>query len=323
MTLFLTILLLAIGIVLIIKGGDVFVDAASWIAEVSGIPKLIVGATVVSFATTLPELLVSVMAAAEGKVDMAIGNAIGSVTANIALIMAIGIICIPSAIRRKDYLLKSILMIGAAVFIVVTGYQGEVGLVPGLLLFVIFAVAMFDNVRAAVAAVREKNGTEDAPDPTMKSRRNIIINILKFVFGAAAIVIGARLLVDNGSELARLCGVSERIISVTIMAVGTSLPELVTTITAVVKKQASLSVGNIIGANIIDTALILPICSLVSGSALTVTEQVARVDLPACLIVGCVAMVPALISKKFRRLQGVILLALYVVYLVITCVVIK
>ena len=127
MSIALTLLLLALGIALIVKGGDVFVDAASWIAEVSGIPKFIIGATVVSVATTLPELLVSVFAAAEGKVDMSIGNAVGSVTANLGLIMALALLFIPMVIRRKDYSVKFGLMIGAALMIVIFARGGRSG----------------------------------------------------------------------------------------------------------------------------------------------------------------------------------------------------
>ena len=123
------IVLFAIGIVFIVKGGDYFVDAASWIAEVSGIPKLIVGATIVSVATTLPEMLVSTMAAVQGKVDMSVGNAVGSVTANLGLILAIALICMPSAIRRRDYLVKSLLMLAAAGFVVAAGFTGNVSTV--------------------------------------------------------------------------------------------------------------------------------------------------------------------------------------------------
>ena len=125
MEVLLIVTLLVISIILIVKGGDYFVDAASWIAEVSGIHKLIVGATIVSLATTLPEMLVSVFAATEGKVDISVGNAVGSVTANIGLIMAISIIFIPSVIKRKDYLMKFILMILAAAIIVVCGFFGN------------------------------------------------------------------------------------------------------------------------------------------------------------------------------------------------------
>ena len=111
----------------------------------------------------------------------------------------------------------------------------------------------------------------------------------------------------------------ERIIGVTIIAIGTSLPELVTTITAIAKKHASLSVGNIIGANIIDLTLILPISAMIYGGGLPVSRQVAMMDLPACLLVGCIAVIPALISKKFRRSQGIVLLFTYAAYVVLTC----
>ncbi len=316
------IVMLIVGIVLIVKGGDVFVDAATWIAEVSGIPKLIVGATVVSMATTLPELLVSAMAAGEGKVDMAIGNAIGSVTANIGLIMAIGIICIPAAVKRKDYLVKSLLMLGSAIVIVVVGSFAKAGKIDGIgtvtsiLLIIIFVIAMTDNIVAAVKAV--KKGSEDKLGPEAKTPVVIVSNIIKFILGAVSIVFGADLLVDNGSIIAADLGIEERVISVTVIAIGTSLPELVTTITAVIKKQSSLGVGNIIGANIMDLTFIMPICNLISGKPLPVADSVAMIDFPACLVVGIVAVLPMLITKKFTRTQGVILLLLYSVYVVLT-----
>ncbi len=312
------IILFIAGIILIVKGGDYFVDAASWMAEVSGIPRLIIGATIVSFATTLPEVLVSVMAASKGKVDMSIGNAIGSVTANIGLIMAISIICIPAVIRRQDYLIKSALMLAAAVLIVIAGSSGEMGFVMSAMLFAVCVIFFWENVSAARKSLKEKKeGTSRMgarPD-----RREIGINIVKFIIGAIGIVWGADLLVDNGSELARMAGISERIIGVTIIAIGTSLPELITTITAILKKQSSLSVGNIIGANIIDLTLILPLCSLLAGKPLPIAEASASLDLPACLLVGGIALIPAMISEKFRRWQGILLLAVYGIYVFLTC----
>ncbi len=315
------IVLLAVGLVLIVKGGDEFVDAATWMAEVSGIPKFVIGATVVSVATTLPELLVSAMATAEGKTDMAIGNAVGSVTANIGLIMGIALLFVPMAIRRRDYLLKSVLMLGAAGLIVVFGSgMGAFGLVAGVVFLVLFALSTGDSIVAARRGMKES--AADADTRPAVNKKTVTVNVLKFVLGAAAIVIGARLLVDNGSELARLCGVPERIISVTMIAIGTSLPELVTTVTAIVKKQGALSVGNIIGANIIDLTLILPICALIAGGSLTATPQVAALDLPAALVVGSVALIPTLITQKFQRWQGVALLVLYAAYVVLTTTVI-
>ncbi len=326
MDIIVTLILLAAGIVLIVKGGDFFVDGASWFAEVSGIPKLIVGATVVSFATTLPELLVSAFAAVEaratgnpGLVDMAIGNAVGSVTANLGLIFAIALIAMPTVIRRKDYLLKMILMLGAATAVVVFSLLFEgVGLVSSIVLLAIFILAMADNIRTAIVTVKANKAAGLNDERRHPTKTLVAINIGKFIVGAAGIVFGADLLVDNASALASLCGVSDRVISVTIVAIGTSLPELVTTLTAIVKKQASLSAGNIIGANIIDLTLILPVCAVISGGTLPVVGTVGVLDMPACLLIGAMACIPTMFTKKFARWQGILLLGLYAVYMVLT-----
>lgn len=307
--------LFVLGLLLIIKGGDLFVDAAAWIAEVSGIPKLIIGATVVSFATTLPEMLVSIFAAVDGKVDMSIGNAVGSVTANLGLIMAISVLFMPAVIRRMDYLAKSLIMLAAAAVIVIGGLRGQLSVFSYVLLLIIFSIFMYDNVSAAVIASRHTVERKRA----RPEGREVFSNILKFILGTVGIVVGAQLLVDNGSELARLIGISERIIGVTLVAVGTSLPELVTTITSIVKKQSSLSVGNILGANILDLTLILPLSGVISGQTLPISPLSASIDLPVCLLVGVIAVVPPLFSQKFSRWQGVALLAVYAVYLVFTC----
>lgn len=316
-----SIFLFIIGIIFVVKGGDWFVDAASWIAEISGIPKLIVGATIVSVATTLPEMLVSVMAAAQGKVDMSIGNAIGSVTANLGLILAIALLCMPGVIKRKDYLLKSVLMLFAALIIVVCGFSGKVNMGFSVVLITVFAIFIYENISSARKAMQE-NRSNTIRDRRRPDKKTVIINIVKFFVGAAGIVLGANLLVNNGSELARLIGVSERIIGVTLVAVGTSLPELITTITAVAKKQSALSVGNILGANIMDLTLIMPLSAFISGKSLPVSAASAMIDLPACLLVGLIGIIPAMILAKFSRWQGAALLAVYAAYIVLTCVII-
>lgn len=307
------------GIILIVKGGDWFVDAASYIAEVSGIPKLIVGATIVSLATTLPEMLVSAMAALQGKTDMAVGNAVGSVTANLGLIMALSVICMPVRIRRGDYLFKSLLMLAAAWIMAAGGREGMVGLGPSLALLAVFALFLFENLRCAHRSMRCGGAGDLSIFRPAPARRDLLFQCLKFTAGAVAVVVGADLLVDSGSALARLAGVSERIIGVTIVAVGTSLPELVTTVTAIAKRQSALSIGNILGANILDLTLILPMSALVSGEALPIAPVSGAIDLPACLLVGSIAVIPAMISARFRRWQGAALLAVYGAYLFLTC----
>ncbi len=318
MDLLVTVVLFAVGVLFVVKGGDYFVDAASWIAEVSGIPKLIIGATVVSVATTLPEMFVSVTAAIRGKVDMSIGNAVGSVTANIGLIMAIALIFMPGIIKRKDYFLKSVLMLLAAIIIAYCGFFGEVNIKASIGLLIIFVFFILENISAAKKTIATKQDWSQSNNLTY--RKTVIINITKFFAGAVGIIWGANLLVYSGSELALLFGVSERIIGVTLVAIGTSLPELITTITAIAKKQSALSVGNILGANIMDLTLIMPLSALISGQPLPVSETSAIVDLPACLLVGLIAVVPAMIFSKFSRLQGFILLIVYGCYVVVTCV---
>lgn len=306
----------AVGLLFIIKGGDWFVDAATWIASVSGIPQFIVGATIVSLATTLPEIIVSVMAAADGSVEMATGNAIGSVTANTGMILAISILFMPAVIERRKYLPKSAIFLGAILLLWVLSLCGELMMIGAVTMMALFFVFICENVSEA-----KKELGADTVEKVPTDRNSIIKNIILFIIGAAGIVIGSRLLVDKGTVIATdILGVPERIVSLTMVAIGTSLPELVTTITAIAKKQSSLSVGNIIGANIIDMILILPLCSFVLGGSLPVADTTLWIDLPVCFAVAAIAVVPALIAGRFRRWQGAAGLSIYSGYIVYLCV---
>lgn len=306
------IIMFVLGLLFIVKGGDIFVDAATWIAEATGIPKFIIGATVVSFATTLPELLVSAIAAAKGQNDMAIGNAVGSVTANVGLIMSISVICMPALVKRKEVAFKGILMIFAVACLFAFSVNLDLNLWQSIIMIVIFATFMVENIVSG----KKSLGVEDEGRPKATAK-DVIINITKFLLGAAGIVVGADLLVDDGTILAQKMGVSEAIIGVTIIAVGTSLPELVTTITAIVKKQSDLSIGNIIGANIIDLTMILPICAFLSGGNLPVGRQSAFLDMPVCLLVIAIAIIPTLIFKKLSRWQGALMSVIYIGYVAV------
>ncbi|MDD6160660.1 MAG: calcium/sodium antiporter [Oscillospiraceae bacterium] len=299
------------GVILVIKGGDWFVDAASWIARAANIPTFVIGATIVSIATTMPEMIVSVMASLEGKNDMAVGNAVGSVTANTGLIMALAFVFMTVVAPRKDYLKQCLILIGTAAVLWVGCLSGQMQTWSVAVLFAVFVGFMVLNV---VEAKRKPAKSE----PMDKSGKNVAKNVVMFLVGAGCIVLGSNLLIDGGSAIATALGVPERVIAVTMVAIGTSLPELVTTITAIRKKESSLSVGNIVGANIIDLALILPLCTVVSGSSFVVSAQCLRIDFPACMLVILIAMVPLLIRQKASRLQGILLIAAYVGYLAIT-----
>ncbi len=306
----LVILLFVVGLVLIIKGGDWFVDSAVFIANLTGIPKFIIGATIVSVATTLPELTVSVTGVIDGELDLAVGNAVGSVTANIGLIMGISLVCMPAVIRRSQFWLKGTLMSAAALLLWILCKDGTLHMLPSFALFVLLAVYVWDNIRDA----RNDVGSDERE---VVDKKDLPKQIVMFLIGIAAIVGGSKLLIEYGSEIALLLGVPSAIIGVTMVAIGTSLPELITTLTAIRKKESSMSIGNIIGANIIDLAMILPICSVVSDGHLTIAEQSYALDMPMCFAMTLIAVLPPLIKGKLYRWQGILMLALYVVYLVI------
>lgn len=310
LTLILPGMLFIFGLLCIIKGGDLFVDAAVWLARVSGIPPVIVGATVVSLATTLPEITVSLLAATQGKVDLAIGNAVGSVTANLGLILGTALIFAPVCLHRRDFALRGCLMV-AAIAVLLICSDGEV-LPPGgsMVLLGIFVLFMLDSVHTA------RRGMESQP-ALRPQRGEVLRQGCKFLLGTGGILLGARLLVNNGSLLALRLGVPEAVVGVTLVAVGTSLPELVTALTAVTKGEGALSVGNILGANLIDTTLILPLCSLVSGGGLPFGTQSILLDLPVCLLMGGITVLPALFRGRFSRGQGAAMLTLYLGYLIL------
>lgn len=338
------------GLVLIIKGGDWFVDSASWIAEVLGVPKFVIGATIVSIATTLPEMIVSIAATLRGNVDMAAGNAIGSVTANTAMIMGVFIVCMPFAVNRKEFTPKSLLMFSASAFLVLgcifttkqslEFIKGETqdyyslsiyGTIALMIVFVVFFIENFISMKNNDKQIEPSPNSvaiqfEDDIVPTKESvtGKDWFKNIAMFIIGAGGTVIGAEILVNSGTSLAEDIHVPQRIISVFAVAIGTSLPELVTTITALRKKEGALSVGNILGANIIDLTLILPICSFISmgqnNGNLAVSVPSVTVDMVVCLAAIAIAIFPTIISKKFRRWQGVTMLAGYIGYVVVTVV---
>ena len=298
-----------VGLYFTIKGGDWFVDSASWFAEATGIPKFVVGATVVSFATTLPELLVSVRAAMNGSAQLAIGNAIGSVTANTTLIMGVSLVAMAGVVSRKAFALKGGLFLSAIVGLTLLSIGNALPVWSAFVLWAIFLIFMVSNLIEGKksAALEKKEAFE---------KKEIPSKVLFFVLGTAAIVLGAEFLVSSGKTIAAGIGISETIIGFTVIALGTSLPELVTTLTAIRKKENSLSVGNIIGANIIDTTLILPLCAVINGKALPVERINMVFDFPVCIAACAVAIIPTIIQGKFKKWQGFALLAIYGLYMI-------
>jgi len=309
-----TVLLFLLGLVLIVKGGDWFLDSVVWIAEITGVPRFVIGATVVSLATTLPELTVSAIGVLGGAVDLAVGNAVGSVTANLGLILGISALFLPAQVNRAQFNSRAILMALGAVLLLLLCRGGSLPVLPSLLLFLVFAVYLWSSLREAASGMtehRQRFGRRRIPG------RRLVWKLALFAAGIAGIVLGSQLLIRHGSQLALLLGVPASVIGVTMVAVGTSLPELVTTLTAIAKREASLSVGNIIGANVIDLTLILPVCSMLSGGRLEISRQTTVLDLPVCLLLSLTAILPPLFKGRFCRWQGALLLVLYAGYMVL------
>ena len=325
MELGLAILLFIIGLLFVIKGGDWFVESATWIARVAKIPTFIIGSTIVSFATTLPELLVSLFASIENKNEMAVGNAIGSIIANTGLVMGIALAFMSIVTPRKNYWQQSLLLISSCILLWSGCLSKTLNIWISLVLLIIYVVFIVINLiqgRREIISDKTLEGknTELVTKQQIKlvNKKNIFLKIIFFIIGAAGIILGSNLLISGGTTIAQSLGIPERVIAITLVAVGTSLPELMTTITAVRKKESGLSIGNIIGSNIINLTLILPTCSLVGQGTLSIPTQTLIVDFPFCLAFSLISIIPILWKQRTYKWQGITMLLGYVAYIIIS-----
>ena len=320
----LAVVLFATGLLLTVKGSDVFVDSATRIATVARIPKFIIGATLVSVATTLPEIFVSIFASAQGMPDMAFGTSVGSVTANFCVMIAISFIYMPTLFKRLEYLFESVLMVLSVGVLVYCGITREINFISAVILLIIFGTFIIHNIKSGYEnhvpdAFKYKSREDVDEEERILKRKNNAKDILKFLLSGVLMVLGSQLLVYTGGEIAKIFGVSERVISTTVIALGTSLPEFITSISAFSKKQYSVSFGNIVGANVINLSLILPISTLISGGALVLSWEQSAIDISICAVVTLLTLLPSFITRKFMRWQGAILLCVYLAYFCITC----
>ena len=305
-----------VGLVCLIKGGDWFVDGATGIARRFHLPELLIGATVVSIGTTLPEVMVSTTSALGGHGEIAYGNAIGSIICNTALIAALTIAVRPGKVDPKSLRTPVIFFFLAALFYAGIAYTtGYFSRAAGLILLALFVVYMVMTVRQMTAKPAAAAPEEPAAETEPLSRELILL-----VVGAVLIAIGANLLVDNGTLIAQALGVPESVIALTFVALGTSLPELVTAITSLVKGHSALSLGNIIGANLFNLVLVSGVSVALAPFSIPQTAQIAGhnaslvMDIPVMFAVMLLLTVPALLRGKLSRIQGIVLLAIYAVF---------
>lgn len=303
-----------IGLLTIVKGGDLFVDAAIWMAKKTGIPSIVIGATIVSIATTLPEFFVSTVASNEGHSDIAIGNAIGSIICNIAFVIGLCSCIKPIKIKKGLFNVKGFMMIGYLIIFYIFSRNGMVTFKEGFILLALFLFFIIINILEF--KVRGEN-TEKIKKESVHSKKDIILNIVKFILGAWFIVIGAHMLVDSGVKIARIFKIPQQVVSLTLLAVGTSLPELVTSVAAVIKDEENISVGNIIGANILNLTIVLGSSALVSDNGLFISDQTLYLDIPIALLVMTIFVFSGAVKKEIDRKSGLLFLTIYIIYLII------
>ena len=306
------VLFFLLGFVMLIKGGDWFVDGAVGIAHRFQLPELLIGATVVSIGTTLPEVMVSSQAALQGNAGISYGNAIGSIICNTSLIAAITIAAKPGPVNTDSLKLPSgFFSLAAAVYVIIAVTTGHFTRWQGLMFLGIFVVYM------VISVLQMKNSPEDSGQAE-KPEGSAGKGVLLLVIGAVLIAIGARLLVDNGTLIAQWLGVPDSVIGLTMIALGTSLPELITAITSLLKGHGALSLGNVIGANLFNIVLVSGMAITLSPFKIPAGKTIAGInssfllDLPVMVGVMAILCVPAFIKGKLFRWQGITLLAIYV-----------
>lgn len=337
------VLLFIVGLALLIKGGDWFVDGATGIAERFHVPELLIGATVVSIGTTLPEVMVSANSALSGHGEIAYGNALGSIICNTALIAAITVAVKPGKVDKKTLRVPVGFFFTAMIIYAIGAYgMGTFSRPLGIILLIIFAIYMFILIRQALDEMKKpanekpangksadvNTGDDSAADKNTDTElkekeepKPLWKEILLLIIGAAFIAEGADLLVDNGTLIAQAMGVPEAVIALTFVALGTSLPELVTAITSLAKGHGALSLGNVCGANLFNLVLVsglsitLSPFGLPEGRMLNIGSSPVNsslvVDLPVSVFVMIILTIPAILKGELKRWQGILLLATY------------
>lgn len=296
----LTVLVLIAGLVLVIKGADFFVDAAVSVARKTGMSEVLIGATLVSVATTLPEIAVSSYSSYLKQSELAVGNAVGSAVFNSGVILGLGILLRPIIIKDSKFSSKALFMVFSGILLALFGLNGQIVFYEGIVLLtllVVYTVYLFKST-----APSEEKQIDNTPFVSLLS---------KFVGGAMAVVFGSRLMVNSAVSIAEVLGVSPAIIGLTIVAMGTSLPELVTSLTAIKKGHQNISVGNIVGANFLNMTSVLGVSALINPLPLD-ADTLSR-DLPVMLALMTFIWLFGR-SGKMERYKGLVFLGIYVLY---------
>jgi cation:H+ antiporter len=311
----LTVVLFLIGLVLLVVGAEALVRGASRIAATVGISPLVIGLTVVAFGTSAPELAVSVSSAYAGAADVAVGNVVGSNIFNILVILGISAAIVPLVVSRQLIRFDVPLMIGISVVMFVLALDGRIGRVDGLIFFAgiltYIAWAIISSRRANQALIAEMG---DDYVQRASSPKELVRDIVLVVGGLGLLVLGSDWFVDGAVTFAELLGVSDLVIGLTLVAAGTSMPELATSIIAAVRGERDIAVGNAVGSNIFNILSVLGLTAIVAPQGIPVADQALRVDIPIMLAVAVICLPSFFTGRLIARWEGLVFVGLYVAY---------
>ncbi len=303
MEILLQLLLLVVGFVLLIKGADWFVDGSSGIAAKFGIPQLVIGLTIVAMGTSAPEAAVSISAALKGNADITIGNIVGSNILNILIILGLSSVIVPIAVAPSTIKIETPFMIAITVIMLLLGLDAEISLIDGIILVVLFIAYL---VYLFMMAKKDKQSDEEKPKDI-----SIAKAIIFAIIGLVMIVLGSNVTVDAATAIAQAVGLSERFIGLTIVALGTSLPELFTSVAAARKGNADIAIGNIVGSNIFNILFVVGLSALivpVPFAANFIFDSIVAIAAGVLLLLCCIK------TKALKRWAGIIMLLSYAVY---------
>lgn len=307
-----------LGLVLLVAGGEVLVRGAVRLATRMGIPSLVVGLVIVSFATSAPELAVTVGSVLDDEPALAVGNVVGSNIANVLLILGISALLLPLAVKRRVVRFDLPVMVGISVLLLVLVLDGEVSQVDGVILLlaaVAHIVLSFTlSKRDPESDVVTATGPVKVPAPPKSGAMPIVVSVVLILVGIGMLVFGANLLVTGAAAIAAGFGVSSLVIGLTVVAIGTSLPELATAIAAVRQGERDLAVGNIVGSNILNIGVVLGVPAMLFPAGIPVPAAAVAFDIPL-MVAAAIALVPiAFTGFRIARWEGAVFVALYVAF---------
>ena len=304
-----TLALFVLGLVLLVGGAEILVRGASGLAAAVGISPLVIGLTVVALGTSSPELAVSVQAGVSGQADIALGNVVGSNIANVLLILGISALVAPLVVSRRLVRFDVPVMIGSSVLLLGMALDGSLGWLDGLLLF-----AGIVTYTAYMIRVSRREGAARSEAPPATGRHGWPAQAGTALAGLVLLVLGSRWLVDGAVEIATLLGVSQLVIGLTVVAVGTSLPEIATSVLAAIRGERDIAVGNVVGSNLYNILAILGLSGLAAPGGIPVAASALRFDLPVMVAVSLICLPVFFTGYRISRWEGGMLLAYYFAY---------